>query len=43
VAAGNLQTFDLDDRAHPRAAAAAVSASTCSLTSWTRRIVAPRS
>src|SRR5262249_56061322 len=37
----NLDPVRLDD--HSATAAATVSASTCSRTSWTRRIVAPRS
>src|SRR5262245_5623564 len=43
VTAGQLETGDLDDDGHAYTARAAVSASTCSRTSWTRRIVAPRS
>src|SRR5205823_1827415 len=43
VAAAHLETGQLDENGHPRAAAAAVSASTWSRTSWTPRIVAPRS
>ena len=43
VAAADLEPAQLHDDGHPSAAAAAVRASTCSRTSWTRRIVAPRS
>src|SRR5438093_1617652 len=43
VATAHLEAGQLAEHDHPRAAAAAVSASTWSRTSWTRRIVAPRS
>src|SRR5439155_5597913 len=42
VVSEDLERLDLDDD-HPASAAATVSASTCSLTSCTRRMVAPRS
>jgi len=43
VPPGDLESCELDENAHARAARAAASASTCSRTSWARRIVAPRS
>src|SRR5204862_4992762 len=43
VAAEDLQPVELDEDHIPTTAAATVSACTCSRTSWTRRIEAPRS